>query len=166
MKAGTQVLGAGFVLALASLGGCAADGSHAEAPETYPPVMAIHQEALFTSPPQRLYEALTDAAQFAQLTGRPVAELSREPGGAFSLFGGVIVGRQIELVPGQRLVEAWRERTWPDGVYSIVKFEFRADGTGTRLIFDQTGFPSGAGEHLAIGWGEMYWEPMRKFLGE
>jgi activator of HSP90 ATPase len=34
-------------------------------------------------------------------------QISREVGGAFSLFGGIIVGRHIELVPNERIVQAW-----------------------------------------------------------
>jgi uncharacterized protein YndB with AHSA1/START domain len=121
---------------------------------------------VFKASPQRVYDALTDGHQFAQLTGRAVAEMSREPGGKFSCFDGIILGRQIELVPGQRIVEAWREATWPPGVYSIAKFELMPENSGTRLLLDHTGFPEGAGAHLAIGWGENYWEPLKKYLGE
>ena len=137
---------------------------------------AIHQEPVFKASPKRIYEALTDAKQFQQiqliggeiapkeLEAKP-AEISREPGGAFSLFGGYIVGRQIELMPNQRIVEAWREITWEPGWFSIVRFEFKEQGMGTRLIFDHTGFPAGAGEHLAIGWKRNYWDPLEKLLG-
>src|SRR5215472_12208018 len=95
---------------------------------------AIHQEPVFKASPKRIYEALTDPKQ---LEAKP-AEISREPGGAFSLFGGYIVGRQIELMPNQRIVEAWREITWEPGWFSIVRFEFKEQGMGTRLIFDHT----------------------------
>ena len=50
------------------------------------------------------------------------------------------------------------------GVYSIVRFELRKEGTGTRLVFDHTGFPVGQAEHLAAGWKGNYWEPLEKFL--
>jgi len=154
----------GCLLVAAVLGGCTTPGVAGENGRCT--AEAIHQEVVYAAPPQAIYAALTDREQFAHLTGRAVAELSREPGGSFSLFDGIIVGRQIELVPDRRIVEAWRERTWPEGVYSLVKFELVPEGTGTRIVFDHTGYPDGAGEHLAIGWGENYWEPLRKFLGE
>jgi len=40
----------------------------------------------------------------------------------------------------------------------------KENGTGTKLIFDHTGFPAGAGEHLAVGWKSNYWDPMEKLL--
>src|SRR5882724_6583502 len=122
----------------------------------------IHQEIEFDANLQRVYAALTDAAQFSALTGGAPAEISREAGGTFSCFGGAIVGRQVELAPDQRVVQAWRAGNWPAGVYSIVKFELQAAGARTRLVFDQSGFPEAEATHLADGWHKMYWEPMRK----
>src|SRR6266576_5820899 len=79
--------------------------------------ITIHQEIDFTASPQRLYEALLDAKQFAAFSGRP-AEINRDAGGAFSLFDGHIIGRNVELVPNQRIVQAWRTVDWPEGAYS------------------------------------------------
>lgn len=70
-------------------------------------------------------------------------EISREVGGAFSLFGGYIVGRQIEMVPDERLVQAWREVSWKLGVYSIVKFELKDQDAGTKLVFGSHWIPRG-----------------------
>src|SRR5712691_3523796 len=96
---------------------------------------AIHQEVVFKASRKRVYEALTDAKQFnkvvqlsaavksGMVSGATPAEISREVGGAFSQFGGYISGRHVELVPNERLVQAWRTANWDAGVYSIVKFE-------------------------------------------
>jgi len=136
---------------------------------------AIHQETIFKASPKRIYEALTDAQQFQKVVllsgamqsldlAKKPAQISREPGGAFSIFGAFIIGRQIELVPNQRIVQAWREISWPVGIYSIAKFELIEEGSGTKLIFDHTGFPAGNGEHLAAGWKSHYWDALEKFL--
>ncbi len=123
----------------------------------------IHQEVVFNGNPKRLYETLTEAKKFSALTGAP-AEISHEAGGTFSLFGGMISGRSIELAPDQRVVQAWRARSWPEGIYSIVKFELQAQGSETRLIMDHLGFPEDQRDHLASGWHKNYWEPLQKFL--
>lgn len=130
---------------------------------------AIHQEVIFNASPKRVYDALTDARQFTQVTlgiikGAGPAEISSEVGGAFSCFGGIISGRHIEMVPDKRLVQAWRVSEWQPGVFSIVKFDLQEQGAQTRLVFDHTGFPAGKAEHLASGWKEHYWEPMKKYL--
>jgi activator of HSP90 ATPase len=137
---------------------------------------AIHQEVMFKATPNRIYDALTDASQFQKMetlssamkgidVNSHPAVIGRDPGGAFSLFGGYIVGRQIELVPNERIVQAWRAASWAPGIYSIARFELVGQGFSTKLVFDHTGFPAGTAEHLATGWKANYWEPMEKLLG-
>jgi len=124
----------------------------------------IHQELVFDAAPARIYEALTDAAQFSKLSGGAPTEIEATAGGAFSCFGGMILGRNVECAVGERLVQAWRVKTWDPGVYSIVRFELRPEGKATRVLLDHAGFPEGQGEHLAKGWHTNYWEPLRKAL--
>ena len=123
--------------------------------------ITIHQEIDFNASPQQLYEALVDSKQFTQFSGR-AAEINREVGGAFSLFKGHIIGRNVELVPNERIVQAWRVVTWPEGAYSIVRFELKPQGSGTHLVFDHIGFPEGLHDHLAEGWEENYWSLLKK----
>src|SRR6266849_5209359 len=125
---------------------------------------SIHQEVDFPANPQRIFEALLDAKQFSSFSGGAISAIDRVAGGAFSCFGGNIVGRNIELVPNQRVVQAWRVAMWPEGVYSIVKFELKKQGSGTTVILDHAGFPEEHREHLDSGWSRMYWEPLQKYL--
>ena len=137
---------------------------------------SIHQEALLKADRARVYDALTVAEKFQQvmLLSAAVksgmvqlttpAVISREAGATFTLFGGHISGRNIELIPNERIVQAWRAGDWGIGIYSIARFELVEDGAGTRLVFDHTGFPVGKAEHLAAGWRGNYWEPLAKFL--
>jgi activator of HSP90 ATPase len=126
---------------------------------------AIHQEIVFGANPQRVYEALLDSKQFSQLTGGAPAQIDATEGGAFSCFGGMVTGRNIELRPNQRIVQAWRVGTWPEGQYSIARFELSETSGGSSLTFDQDGFPENAREHLEGGWHKMYWEPLTQYLG-
>lgn len=137
---------------------------------------SIHQEPVFKASRKRVYEALTDTKQFdkviqlsaAMKSGIPAdaapTQISREAGGAFALFAGYVTGRQIELVPYERIVQAWRAGSWDPGVYSIAKFELVEQGAGTKIVFNHGSFPKGDGEHLAAGWKMNYWEPLEKFL--
>ena len=123
----------------------------------------IHQEVTFKASPAVLYEALLSGKEFTAISGAP-AEISREVGGPWSAFWGLILGRNVELVPNQRIVQAWRSKDWPEGTYSIVKFELRAEGPMVRVVLDHVGFPEGKAEHLASGWQKHYWEPLQKYL--
>lgn len=138
----------------------------------------IHQEVVFKASRKRVYEALTDAKQFdkvVMLSGAVQSgmvpkdqptEVSPAVGGAFSAFGGHIVGRHVELLPNERIVQAWRAGSWGPGQYSIARFELVEQGSGTKLVFDHAGFPQGQGAHLAEGWRTNYWEPMEKYFAQ
>jgi activator of HSP90 ATPase len=125
--------------------------------------ITIHQEVDFKASPQRIYEALLDAKQFTMFSTMP-AEINREAGGACSLFEGHIIGRNVELIPNKRIVQAWRVVDWPEGVYSIAKFELKPQGSDTHLVFDHTGFPEELRDHLAEGWQDHYWARLKKYL--
>jgi uncharacterized protein YndB with AHSA1/START domain len=137
---------------------------------------SIHQEVEFHASRKRVYEALTDAKQFERVVqlsdaaktmmkpGAPATQISPEVGGTFLTFGGLIVGRQLELVPNERIVQAWRPAYWEPGLFSMVRFQLKDAGTGTRLVLDHRGFPDGDSKSLLDGWGKNYWQPLAKYL--
>jgi uncharacterized protein YndB with AHSA1/START domain len=139
---------------------------------------SIHLETVFKATRKRVYDALTDAKQFHKVTqlsaavqsgmasGTAPTEIANAPGGAFSFFGGYISGRNVELVPSERIIQAWRAGSWPPGIYSIAKFDLVEQASDTKLIFDHTGFPKGDAEHLVEGWKTNYWAPLSKFLAQ
>jgi uncharacterized protein YndB with AHSA1/START domain len=124
---------------------------------------AIHQEVTFNAPPSRIYQALMDSQQHAAFTGGP-ANISPDVGGAFTCHGGHIEGRNIELVPNERIVQAWRPANWPMGVFSVVRFDLKAVGGKTHLTLTHSGLPAEGAEHLDEGWKVRYWAPLAKFL--
>jgi uncharacterized protein YndB with AHSA1/START domain len=128
----------------------------------------IHQEVVIKASRARVYQALTDAKQFSKVTEFSMpgvtTEISPEVGGTFLIFGGYIGGRNLEMVPNERLVQAWRETNWAPGVFTVVRFQLNEEGTGTKLVFDQTAIPQGHAGHLAPGWKSHYWEGLQKFL--
>ena len=78
-------------------------------------------------------------------------------------------GRQIELVPGRRVVQAWRfgpehPSPWEPGVYSTVRFALEPAGNGTRLVIDHTGIPTEWVEHIEGGYPTFYAEPIAGYF--
>ena len=124
---------------------------------------ALHQEIELKAAAARIYQILLDSKQFAAFSGAP-AEIHPEAGGTFSLFGGMIGGRNIELVPGVRIVQAWRPADWPAGLYSLARFELKNHGAHTTLVLDHSSFPAGGFTHLSQGWTDHYWGPLSKYL--
>ena len=139
---------------------------------------AIRQEVTLEASPQRVYQVLTSTKEFDSITrlsdgaallnasGAKPTAISTEVGGSFTLFGGYIRGRHLEMLPNERLVQAWREGSWKPGEFSIAAFYLTAQGAKTRLNFEHRGFPNGNGASLAHGWYSHYWEPLAKYLAQ
>jgi uncharacterized protein YndB with AHSA1/START domain len=130
--------------------------------------MSIHQEALVDATPLEVYAYLTDGEMFAAATGK-TARLEARAGSSFSIFDGRVEGRQIELVPEERVVQAWRfgdahPDVWEPGVYSIVRFTLTAEGNRTRFVVDHDAIPAEWHEHIATGYPLFYEEPMTRFF--
>ncbi len=124
----------------------------------------IHQEVSIAAPPDRVLKVLTDGTEFSAATGGAPAAIDPTEGGSFSCFGGMILGRNIEVVPARRLVQAWRVKTWEPGLYSIARFDLKPQGSSTLIAFDHTAFPPAERDHLATGWYANYWDPLKKYL--
>jgi activator of HSP90 ATPase len=121
-----------------------------------------HSVALKASP-HAVYEALIDSKKHSEFTGDK-ASISRKIGGKFSTFNGYSTGVNLELVPDRRIVQTWRASDWPDDHFSTVKFELKKEGSGTRLIFTQTGVPEEKYEEISDGWKEYYWDRLVNFF--
>ena len=114
---------------------------------------SLHQELVFKASRKRIYEIFTGTALFDKMihdiqakeggtaSASHPTEISHDVGGSFSLFGGRIVGRHLEFVPDERIVQAWRVAYWDPGVFSIVRFDFTEQGPETKIVFAHTGFP-------------------------
>lgn len=124
----------------------------------------IRLELTLNSSPEDVFSALTQSARFAEMTGQP-AEIDATEGGAFVRFGDQVTGRIIQLVPGKRLVEAWRVSPWPEGKYSVVSFEISPAETGSRLVLEHDDYPADNRDHLEAGWKKMYLNPLAAYLG-
>lgn len=141
--------------------------------------MSVQQQAEIPASPREVYDILADAAALCALSGMGGKAGDCE-GAEFSAFNGVICGRQVELVPGARLVQAWRFARWAPGIYTIVRFTLEAipgrgpggpGDDGTLLRVEQAGYPDEADtggchetwhDHLSEGWVEFYLTPLAR----
>lgn len=123
----------------------------------------IKQTAEFAATPHQVYEALMDSVKHSEFTGGE-AKISRKVGGKFTAYDGYAEGKNLELIPDEKIVQTWRAGDWPEGHYSEITFELTKAKTGTRLIFTQTGVPAEFYDDIAQGWIDWYWTPMKKML--
>jgi len=63
--------------------------------------------AIVPASPQEIYDAWLDSFAHSEMTGSQ-AMLSDEIGAEVYAWDGYITGRNLELVPGERIVQSWR----------------------------------------------------------
>lgn len=127
---------------------------------------SIEQQVTLNADPSRVFEALMDSKRHSEFTGGP-AEISREVGGAMSCHGGMVTGRNLDVVKDRRIVQAWRGKDFPEGVYTVATFNLEPEGKNqTKLTFTQHGVPDQAYEMINKGWYSHYWEPLAKYLAQ
>ena len=123
----------------------------------------IHQEVVFKAAPHDVYEALMDPKKHAEFTHSTVT-IERKIGGKVTAYDDYIDGENVELVPGEKIVQRWHASDWPKGHYSLATFVLKPHKRGTQLIFNQTGVPAEQYQDIFDGWHDHYWEPMRAIL--
>ena len=80
------------------------------------------------------------------------------------IYGGDIQGKNLELVPDQKIVQSWRYSDWPEDHYSMATFALEPTEKGTRLTFTQIDVPDDKYEDIKQGWKDYYWAPIKKLL--
>jgi activator of HSP90 ATPase len=102
--------------------------------------------------PSDIYNALTNPMMIEIWTGEP-AVMSTEPGSEFSLWDGEIVGRNIEFVPNQTIVQQW---FFGEEIDSMVTIKLHPDKNGTNVEVQQTNIPDEAFANITDGWESDY----------
>lgn len=126
----------------------------------------ISQRVTFAAPPEVVYELLADSRQHAALTGRS-AVISREIGGAFSVRDSEVTGINVDLVPGQRIVQAWRHRLFPKGIFSMAAVTLTPTATGgTALRLTHRGVPKDLIPDTERAWREQYWARIKAHVAK
>ena len=125
----------------------------------------IEQSVSFNATPAKLYELFMDSAKHSAATGMP-AKVSRKVGGKWSAFGGMILGKNLLLIPNRRIVQAWRSSEWkkadPDSLL-VIGFE-KAVGSDTTVHLVHVGVPSYDHQGVTQGWVKFYWDPWKVYL--
>lgn len=125
----------------------------------------IKQKVRFKAAPSAIYQCLADSRRRTALTGRKAA-ISRSAGGAFSTDDGQVTGVNVDLVPGKRIVQAWRRKDFPDGVYSMAAVTLAPTPSGgTELVLTHRGVPKQLIPETEDYWRRTYWERMKALVG-
>jgi len=121
-------------------------------------------EPRFNAAPEQLYQAL--------LTPQLVAAWSRSPpnvepkvGGKFSLFGGNVTGKFVELDENKRIKMEWRLRDWKSGHFAVLTHSFVVQDGETVMHTVWEGIPVGEEEQVEQNFNEYYVKPIKLTFG-
>lgn len=120
-----------------------------------------------TATPALLYSFFMNSAKHTATTGMP-AKISNKVGGKWAAFGGMILGKNLVLIPNRRIVQTWRSSEWktadPDSIL-VVNFE-KSPGGGAQVELDHVGVPEYDHDGVTQGWVKFYWDPWKEYLAK
>jgi uncharacterized protein YndB with AHSA1/START domain len=120
--------------------------------------------ATIPASPEAVYEAWLDSAAHSAMTGGK-AEVSDRIGAPFTAWDGYIQGRNIELVPGKRIVQSWRTAEFSDeDPDSIITIALEPVAGGTLLTLEHAGAPDEQTGYEDGGWNDNYFAPMKAYF--
>jgi activator of HSP90 ATPase len=123
----------------------------------------ILQRVKFSASPKILFNMYMDSKKHSSSTGAP-AKLSRKTGGAWHAHGGAIGGKNLLIVPGWRVVQAWRATHWKKDELSILILTFEKVRGGAVVDLVHVGVPHHDRKGVRTGWPKFYWKPWKKYL--
>ncbi len=110
---------------------------------------------------EEVWKALTDPKVIDKWGGGP-AEMSREEGFEFSLWGGDVWGKNIEVIPNRKLVQEWFGGKWDKP--SIATFALSPKGEQTIIDFANFDVPDAEFSDIEKGWRDYYLGPIKEYL--
>ena len=114
--------------------------------------------------PEEIYQAWLDSAAHSEMTGAD-ASISGEVGAEYSAWDEYITGRNLELVPGQRIVQSWRTSEYADEHDdSVVTVTLEPVEEGTLLTLVHSNVPEEQRDYEEGGWESNYFEPMKVYF--
>jgi len=110
--------------------------------------------------PDEIYQAWLDSLAHSEMTGG-AAKMSEQLGAEVSAWDGYISGRNLELVPGERIVQSWRTSEFADEHGdSVITILLEEADEGTLLTLEHSNVPDEQRSYEEAGWQENYFEPM------
>jgi uncharacterized protein YndB with AHSA1/START domain len=115
---------------------------------------------------QEIYEAWLDSLAHTEMTGSE-AIMSDAVGDEVAAWDGYISGRNLELVPGERIVQSWRTAEFTDAHEdSIITVTLEEVEDGTLLTLTHSKVPEEQKSYEEGGWETHYFEPMKDYFSK
>lgn len=126
---------------------------------------ALEVSRVLPAKPREVYDAWLDGQKHAEMTGGGATGRA-EVGAKFTAWDGYISGKNLELKPYKRIVQAWRTTEFPArSRTSRLEVLLQAVKGGTRITLKHTNLPAGEGPTYEQGWTDFYFTPMLEYFG-
>lgn len=124
----------------------------------------IKQTYLIDAPVDEVWKALVDPAYINDWGGGP-AKMGDKVGFEFSLWGGSIWGKNIEVLENKKLIQEWfsdEENKWDKpSIVSFTLFKLRG---GTKLDLLHKDIPDENASDIDEGWKDYYLGQLKDYL--
>mmetsp|Transcript_24286 Transcript_24286/g.76424 ORF Transcript_24286/g.76424 Transcript_24286/m.76424 type:complete len:354 (+) Transcript_24286:104-1165(+) len=174
-EAGAGAGGAGAAAAPAAPAAAAAAKPKEEKKKLAPLSQKHHTITIterFHCAPKDIYDVLLDKGRVQAFT-QSEAQASKEVGGKFSMFGGSVVGENLELEEPTKIVQKWKFTTWKEEDWSTVTITMKEPEPGnTILTLVQTNVPESDAffnetvmEQTERGWKDLIFGRIKRVFG-
>lgn len=110
--------------------------------------------------PEEVFNALTNAATIQLWSGEP-AIMEAVEGTEFSLWDDSIVGKNLEFIPGKKIVQEWYfGEQEPPSIVTIILHDAKG---GTSAELRHTNIPDEEYQNIVDGWNENYFGSLIDF---
>ena len=124
----------------------------------------IVQSMTFKASLEELFAMFTDSKKHSAATGAK-ASVSAKAGTKWTAFGGMLLGRNLAVVPSKMIVQAWRASHWQESdLDSILILNFSQAPGGGRVDMVHAGVPQHDHKGVTKGWPQYYWVPWKAYL--
>lgn len=121
----------------------------------------IEKTYMIDASPKKVWAALTVPVEIDGWGAGP-AKMSTKEGEEFTLWGGDIFGKNLEMKAPNYLRQEWSSGPWKTP--SIVEFWLVDEGGQTKLRLAQNGVPEEEVDEVDSGWDEYYLGAIKEYL--
>ena len=125
--------------------------------------MEFTLKTIINASAKAIYSSWLSNEGHSKMTGGE-AVISDEIGASFTAWDGYIEGRNLELDPYSRILQAWRTSQFePHEADSELEVLLKEIAGGTELTLHHRNLPE-SGEHYKLGWDNHYFKPMQAYF--
>lgn len=121
----------------------------------------IKQTYTINAPIEKVWEAIV-SPKIIDKWGAGPAKMDDKPGSEFTLWGGDIWGKNLEVVKGEKLIQEWFGGDWDKPSKLTIVLKGNSNSTQVDLVHE--GVPKDEETDFADGWKTYYFGEIKKLL--